>query len=266
MIIKETIKEMKIIDIETTSVERYNPQSFDREKLKFQLLENIMLFNEAMEIESLNFESSVETFLEDIEKNKVQNIEKIFNQMMENNNYDFIRSIDSSDKRLRMTIKNEEISLFRRFLQLLSNDELNIVKYIGSDNQSKDSLKESVLGSKDKRIYLVLNHLYPQSQLGHWILEVLVLKNINTVDSPMNTIYLFDSLGTYSMNVCLLKSSFPNIEVIAISDLPVQEYLDCGYWAMFYSFVIYHLLCGMSQIKEANPVTSNYFESIKNTI
>ena len=42
--------------------------------------------------------------------------------------------------------------------------------------------------------------------------------------------------------------------------------MDCGYWTMFYSFVIYHLLCGMSQIKEANPVASNYFESIKNTI
>ena len=25
-------------------------------------------------------------------------------------------------------------------------------------------------------------------------------------------------------------------------------------------------MCGMSQIKEANPVASNYFESIKNTI
>ena len=138
----------------------------------------------------------------------VENIERIFNKMIQNNNYDFIRSIDSSDKRLRMRIKNEEISLFRRFLQLLSNDELNIVKYIGSDNQSKDSLKESVLGSKDKRIYLVLNHLHPELKLGHWILEVLVLRDINTVDTPMNTIYLFDSLGNYSLNVCLLKSSF----------------------------------------------------------
>ena len=105
----------------------------------------------------------------------------------------------------------------------MSNDELNIVKYIGSDNQSEKSLKESVLGSKDKRIYLVLNHLHPERELGHWILEVLVLRDINTVDSPKNTIYLFDSMGTYSLNVCLLKSSFPNLEVIAISDLSVQE-------------------------------------------
>ena len=123
--------------------------------------------------------------------------------MIQNNNYDFIRSIDSSDKRLRMTIKNEEISLFRRLLQLLTDDKLNIVKYIGSDNQSKESLKKSVLKSKDKRILLVLNHVYPERELDHWVLEVLVLRDINTVDSPMNTIYLFDSLGTYSMNVCL---------------------------------------------------------------
>ena len=97
----------------------------------------------------------------------VENIERIFNQMMENNNYDFIRSIDSSNKKLRMTIKNEEISLFRRLLQLLTDDKLNIVKYIGSDNQSKESLKKSVLKSKDMRILLVLNHVYPERELDH---------------------------------------------------------------------------------------------------
>ena len=97
----------------------------------------------------------------------VENIERIFNQMMENNNYDFIRSIDSSDTKLRMTIKNEEISLFRRLLQLLTDDKLNIVKYIGSDNQSKESLKKSVLKSKDMRILLVLNHVYPERELDH---------------------------------------------------------------------------------------------------
>ena len=64
-----------------------------------------MLFYEEMKIETLNFESRVETFLEDADKNMVKILKEICNQMMENNNYDFIRSIDSSDKRLRMTIK-----------------------------------------------------------------------------------------------------------------------------------------------------------------
>ena len=67
-----------------------------------------------------------------------------------------------------------------------------------------------------------------------------------------------------------IKIFIPNLEVVAISDLPGQEYLDCGYWTMFYFFffffVIYHLLGGMSQIKEAIPFTSKYFKSIKNTI
>lgn len=114
-----------------------------------------------------------------------------------------------------------------------------------------------------KKIYLLLNHLDRQF---HWVLEVFVVNDSDDLNSEKNLIYVFDSLKCYTLYQCLFKESYSNVKVFGILDIQLQTDLDCGYWSMYYAFIIYYLLNGIENIVEVIPILSKYFIEIKSII
>ena len=60
--------------------------------------------------------------------------------------------------------------------------------------------------------------------------------------------------------------TYPNISLYVVEGLPTQQELDCGYWSLFYSFIVFLTPESMDMISKLKESLNDKFETYKSFV
>ena len=138
-----------------------------------------------------------------------------------------------------LVITNAEIMLIRLLLQNKLGSK-NKVFFINVDNcnyhQIKDIIQSNYENNENKYSYYVYMQFINGVSMGHWILTVYI---INGREERVNEIRIYNSLPETTPRNYQFHLAYPNTPLYVVEGLPIQKGLDCGYWSLFYAFIVF---------------------------
>ena len=89
---------------------------------------------------------------------------------------------------------------------------------------------------------------------------------MNGREERVNEIRIYNSLpDTKSMNFHF-HLAYPNTTLYVVEGLPRQKGLDCGYWSLFYSFIVFSTPESLDMISELKESLNEKFEMFKSFV
>lgn len=143
------------------------------------------------------------------------------------------------------------ISYLKTFIKL---NELNI-HFIRSNTINKNDIREKVERKKEWE-FILYTQFDGNDQNGHWLLNLII--------KSLKTIVILNSLPEWKPKSYLLHDSFPEYECIELNSIPKQKGCDCGYWVMYYCFLIIRFKVPLHHLHTVLFMTSSeYFDKFK---
>ena len=148
-----------------------------------------------------------------------------------------------------------QMLIFRKFLEMNIDDKEDFV-LISFDNQSKKTIQNNLPNRNDFLFVLHPQFLPPESgKIGHWVLSV--------YDKGRSRIYVLNSLSSWKVHHSVLNDVFPDALCLKLDKIPQQNSIDCGYWCLFYEFLISCVSKSMDSFEAVLKGTAHLMDDFK---
>ena len=114
--------------------------------------------------------------------------------------------------------------------------------------------------NENKYSYYVYMQFIDGVSMGHWILTVYI---INGREERVNEIRIYNSLPETTPRNYQFHLAYPNTPLYVVEGLPRQKGLACGYWSLFYAFIVFLTPESLDMISDLKELLNEQFEKFK---